>query len=57
WHNLVNGEQDQISPENERLVPIFIERLCDELLVKAKANLSTLARKKTTFPVMHLQQV
>ncbi|KAG9072033.1 SET domain-containing protein 4 [Linnemannia hyalina] len=57
WHNVVNGELDQISPENERLVPIHIERLCDEILMQAKKNLGILARKKTTFMVMHLQQV
>ena len=57
WHNVVNGELDQISPENERLVPIHIERLCDEILMQAKKNLGILARKKTTFTVMHLQQV
>ncbi|KAK3842707.1 MAG: hypothetical protein J3R72DRAFT_442254 [Linnemannia gamsii] len=57
WHNVVNGELDQISPENERLVPIHIERLCDDILAQAKKNLGVLARKKTTFAVMHLQQV
>ncbi|KAF9907893.1 SET domain-containing protein 4 [Linnemannia zychae] len=57
WHNVVNGELDQISPENERLVPIHIERLCDDILALAKKNLNVLARKKTSFTVMHLQQV
>ncbi|KAF8932155.1 SET domain-containing protein 4 [Haplosporangium gracile] len=57
WHNVVNGELDQINPENERLVPIHIERLCDEILALAKKNLGILARKKTTFTVMHMQQV
>ncbi|KAG0250473.1 SET domain-containing protein 4, partial [Mortierella polycephala] len=57
WHNVVNGELDQISPENERLVPIHIERLCDEILANVKTTLGILARKKTAFSVMHLQQV
>ncbi|KAF9934786.1 SET domain-containing protein 4 [Linnemannia zychae] len=57
WHNVVNGELDQISPENERLVPIHIERLCDEILALSKKNLGILARKKITFTIMHLQQV
>ncbi|KAF8926066.1 SET domain-containing protein 4 [Dissophora ornata] len=57
WHNVVNGELDQISPENERMVPVFTEQLCDEMLANIKIKLGVLARKKPTFPVMHLQQV
>ncbi|GJJ72830.1 hypothetical protein EMPS_05188 [Entomortierella parvispora] len=57
WHNVVNGELDQISPENEQLVPVHIERLCDQIMLNAKHNLNALARKKTSFSVMHLQQV
>ncbi|KAG0339218.1 SET domain-containing protein 4 [Podila horticola] len=57
WHNVVNGEIDQISAENEHMVPVYLERLCDEILATAKKTLGVLARKKTTFPVMHLQQV
>ncbi|KAF9384069.1 SET domain-containing protein 4 [Podila verticillata] len=57
WHSVINGEVDQISAENEQMVPAYLERLCDEILATAKKTLSILARKKTTFPVMHLQQV
>ncbi|KAF9107462.1 SET domain-containing protein 4 [Mortierella sp. AM989] len=57
WHNVIGGELDQISPENERKVPEYIEILCDRLLLKAKQSLSALARKPTSFPVMHLQQI
>ncbi|KAG0198563.1 SET domain-containing protein 4 [Mortierella sp. GBA30] len=57
WHNVVSGELEQISPENEQMVPVHIERLCDAILADAKRTLGILARKKTTFPVMHLQQV
>ncbi|KAF9364614.1 SET domain-containing protein 4 [Mortierella sp. NVP85] len=57
WHNVINGELDQISPENERMVPIYIEKICDQMLACTKTKLSALAKKKTTFPVMHLQQV
>ncbi|KAF9409217.1 SET domain-containing protein 4, partial [Entomortierella beljakovae] len=42
WHNVIGGELDQISPQNERLVPEYIEKLCDELLLKAKQTLSIL---------------
>ncbi|KAF9170636.1 SET domain-containing protein 4 [Mortierella sp. AD010] len=57
WHNVVSGELDQISSENERLLPKYIEILCDTLLSDAKKSLSILARKPTTFPVVHLQQL
>ncbi|KAF9578171.1 SET domain-containing protein 4, partial [Lunasporangiospora selenospora] len=57
WHDVVSGELDQISPENEQLVPAHMERLCDKILSDAKRTLGALARKKTTFSVMHLQQV
>ncbi|KAG0344429.1 SET domain-containing protein 4 [Podila humilis] len=57
WQNVINGEVDQISTENERLVPVYLEHLCDEILVTAKKTLGILARHKTTFPVMHLQQL
>ncbi|KAG0097548.1 SET domain-containing protein 4 [Podila epicladia] len=57
WHNVINGEVDQISSENEQMVPVYLERLCDEILATAKKTLGILARRKTTFPVMHLQQV
>ena len=42
WHNVVNGELDQISPENEQMVPMHIERLCDQILLNAKRNLGIL---------------
>ncbi|KAF9426149.1 SET domain-containing protein 4, partial [Podila epigama] len=42
WHSIINGEADQISDENERLVPVYLERLCDEILVKAKRTLGVL---------------
>ncbi|KAG0000948.1 SET domain-containing protein 4, partial [Entomortierella chlamydospora] len=57
WHNVVSGELDQISSENERLLPKYIEILCDALLFDAKKSLGILARKPTTFPVVHLQQL
>ncbi|ORZ23869.1 hypothetical protein BCR41DRAFT_416918 [Lobosporangium transversale] len=42
WHNVVNGKLDQINLENERMVPVLLERLCDEMLVQAKSNLNIL---------------
>lgn len=42
WHNVVNGELDQISPENEQLVPVHIEQLCNQIMLNAKQNLNAL---------------
>lgn len=42
WHNVVNGELDQISPENEQMVPVHIERLCNQIMMNAKQNLNAL---------------
>ncbi|KAI8351584.1 hypothetical protein B0O80DRAFT_388382 [Mortierella sp. GBAus27b] len=44
WQNVVNGELDQISPENERMVTIYVEKLCDQMLANAKKNLNALVR-------------
>ncbi|KAG0227788.1 SET domain-containing protein 4 [Actinomortierella wolfii] len=57
WHSVVNGELEQVSDENERLVRVYLEKLCDDILADTKKSLAALARMKTTFPVMHLQQV
>ncbi|KAF9186938.1 SET domain-containing protein 4 [Haplosporangium sp. Z 27] len=57
WHNVIDGELDQISPENESKIPKYIEILCDDLLFKCKHALGLLARMPSTFPVRHLQQV
>ncbi|KAF9978831.1 hypothetical protein BGZ73_000102 [Actinomortierella ambigua] len=54
---VVNGEVEQVSDENERLVRVYLEKLCDDILSDTKKALAALARKKTTFSVMHLQQV
>ncbi|KAG0367810.1 hypothetical protein BGZ54_003224 [Gamsiella multidivaricata] len=45
WHNVVSGELDQISPENERMVPVYVEQLCEEMLAQAKTNLGILVRR------------
>lgn len=45
WHSVVNGEVDQISAENEQMVPVYLERLCDEILATAKKTLSILVSK------------
>lgn len=45
WHNVVNGEVDQISAENEQMVSIYLERLCDEILAAAKKTLSVLVSR------------
>ncbi|KAF9160512.1 SET domain-containing protein 4 [Actinomortierella ambigua] len=57
WHSVVNGELEQVSDENERLVRVYLEKLCNDILADTKKALAALARKKTTFSVMHLQQI